>query len=87
MFFFLDTFPDSASWRLVRIFRAHPGFYLHEDCSVEQDAAKMARDSIVVFSEKAERKIYAPVCSQIRSNGDKETSFVDPCVIRPQRLT
>ena len=45
------------------------------------------QDSLVVFSEKAERKIYAPVCSQIRSNGDKETSFVDHCVIRPQRLT
>ena len=91
---FSEVVMCSSSWILFLTARlgsfklcAHPGFYLHEDCSVEQDAAKKARDSIIVFSEKAERKIYAPVCSQIRSNGDKETSFVNHCVIRPQRLT
>ena len=86
MFFFLDTFPDSASWRLVQLC-AHPGFYLHEESSVEKQVAKLTRDLLVVFSEKAARKIYAPICFQIRSNGDKETSFVYHCVIRPQRLT
>ena len=68
MFFFLDTFPDCASWRLVRILCAHPGFYLHEESSVEQEVAKFTRDSLVVFSEKAVRKIYAPICFQSRSN-------------------
>ena len=47
---------------------AHPGFYLHEESSVEQEVAKFTRDSLVVFSEKAVRKIYAPICFQSRSN-------------------
>ena len=45
---------------------AHPGFYLHEESSVEQEVAKFARDSLVVFNEKAVRKIYAPICFQSR---------------------
>ena len=45
---------------------AHPGFYLHEERSVEQEFAKFARDSLVLFNEKAVRKIYAPICFQSR---------------------
>ena len=84
MFFFLDTFPDSASWRLLQILCALQGFYLHEEGSVEQEVAKFARDSLVVFNEKAVRKIYAPICFQSRLNGDKKrpSSIIAISVLR-----
>ena len=63
---FLYTFPDSASWRLVQILCALQCFYLHEERSVEQEFAKFARDSLVLFNEKAVRKIYVPICFQSR---------------------
>ena len=50
---------------------AHPGFYLHEESSVEQEVAKFTRDSLVVFSEKAVRKIYAPFLGKIWLRGTR----------------
>ena len=92
---FSEVVMCSFSWILFLTARLGGLFesYAHIQVSISTRNVLLSKrlrrwqDSLVVFSEKAERKIYVPVCSQIRSNGDKETSFVNHCVIRPPRLT
>ena len=68
---FSEVVMCSFSWILFLTARLGGLFesYAHIQVSIStRKVAKFTRDSLVVFSEKAVRKLYAPICFQSRSN-------------------